>query len=138
MNQKPCLCGRRACLRFDGVNMNRSFPVRRWARHAEDRDYFQRVLLPNGRCKCLDFHRAGKTLDFLPFAASHIAGGCGTAGPCCAARDAFNAPFSVEMREIDALAKCTTMRQKLMGKTFRHHRTGRGWHRTPETAQIRS
>jgi len=53
---------------------------------------------------------------------------------CCAAREAFNAPFSVEMREIDALGMYDDAQK--YGQDFRHHRTGRRCTPRRKTAQI--
>jgi N-alpha-acetyl-L-2,4-diaminobutyrate deacetylase len=134
MNQPAFAAGTRVSP-LDGVNMNRSFPGRPDGTPTQKiADYFQRVLLPMADV-VLDFHSGGKTLDFLPFAASHTLEDADQQARCCAARDAFNAPFSVEMREIDALGMYDDAAEA-MGKTFVTTELGGGGTATPETAQI--
>ena len=101
----------------DQVNMNRAFPGQADGTVTQKiADYFQRTLLPMADL-VLDFHSGGKTLEFLPFAASHILESKEQEDRCRAARDAFNAPYSVEMREIDALGMYDEAAEAL-GKTF--------------------
>ncbi|MGY9039174.1 MAG: N(2)-acetyl-L-2,4-diaminobutanoate deacetylase DoeB, partial [Rhodobacterales bacterium] len=134
MNQPAFAAGTRVSP-LDGVNMNRSFPGRPDGTPTQKiADYFQRVLLPMADV-VLDFHSGGKTLDFLPFAACHTLEDANQQARCRAARDAFNAPFSVEMREIDALGMYDDAAEA-MGKTFVTTELGGGGTATPETAQI--
>lgn len=87
---------------IDRGNMNRSFPGRPDGTVTEKiADYFQRVLLPLADL-AVDFHSGGKTLDFVPFAAAHILDDKATQKACFAAMQAFNAPYSVELLEIDS------------------------------------
>lgn len=120
---------------LDGVNMNRAFPGKPDGTPTQKiADYFQRVLLPMADV-VLDFHSGGKTLDFLPFAASHALDDTEQQARCRAARDAFNAPFSIEMREIDALGMYDDA-VETQGKTFVTTELGGGGTATPYTAGI--
>lgn len=120
---------------LDGVNMNRAFPGAADGTPTQKiADYFQRVLLPMADV-VLDFHSGGKTLDFLPFAASHALDDPEHQARCRAARDAFNAPFSIEMREIDALGMYDDA-VEAQGKTFVTTELGGGGTATPYTAAI--
>ncbi len=120
---------------LDGVNLNRAFPGAPDGTPTQKiADYFQRVLLPLADV-VLDFHSGGKTLDFLPFAASHALDNTAQEARCRAARDAFNAPFSIEMREIDALGMYDDAAENL-GKTFVTTELGGGGTATPYTTQI--
>lgn len=134
MNHPAFVAGTRVSP-LDGVNMNRAFPgVPDGSPSQKIADYFQRVLLPMADV-VLDFHSGGKTLDFLPFAASHILDDKAQEARSRAARDAFNAPFSVEMREIDAVGMYDGAAEA-MGKTFVTTELGGGGTSTPALAQI--
>ncbi|MEH6834107.1 MULTISPECIES: N(2)-acetyl-L-2,4-diaminobutanoate deacetylase DoeB [Falsihalocynthiibacter] len=86
---------------IDKGNMNRSFPGRPNGTPTEKiADYFQRTLLPLADV-AVDFHSGGRTLDFVPFAAAHIQDDKANEAACFAAMDAFNAPYSVQLLEID-------------------------------------
>ncbi len=116
MNMPAFVAGTRTSP-IDSGNMNRVFPGRPDGSVTEKiADYFQRTLLPMADV-VLDFHSGGKTLDFLPFAASHILDNKEQEARCCAARDAFNAPFSMQMLEIDNAGMYDTAAEGL-GKTF--------------------
>ena len=65
----------------------------------------------------LDFHSGGKTLDFLPFCAAHILPDKAQEARGFAAVEAFAAPFSVRMLEIDNVGMFDTTAED-MGKTF--------------------
>jgi N-alpha-acetyl-L-2,4-diaminobutyrate deacetylase len=65
----------------------------------------------------LDFHSGGSTLDFLPFAAAHILDDKAQEGTCMAAMQAFNAPYSVRMLEIDNVGLFDTEVEN-QGKVF--------------------
>jgi N-alpha-acetyl-L-2,4-diaminobutyrate deacetylase len=134
MNHPAFLAGTRVSP-VDDVNLNRAFPgAPDGTPTAKIADYFQRTLLPMADI-VLDFHSGGKTLDFLPFAASHILDDAAQMTRCRAARDAFNAPFSVEMREIDGLGMYDDAAETL-GKTFVTTELGGGGTATPETVGI--
>jgi len=120
---------------IDRGNMNRAFPGRPDGEITEKiADYFQRKLLPQADI-VLDFHSGGKTLDFLPYAASHILENKEQEARCRAARDAFNAPYSLDMLEIDAVGMYDTAAEGL-GKTFVTTELGGGGTSTPETVAI--
>ena len=116
MNYPAFLAGKRTSP-VDGGNMNRLFPGRPDGTVSEKiADYFQNTLLPLADC-VLDFHSGGKTLDFVPLAASHILDDKEQEAHCAAARDAFAAPFSLAMREIDSAGMFDDAAEAA-GKTF--------------------
>jgi len=120
---------------IDAGNMNRVFPGRPDGTITEKiADYFQRTLLPIADV-VLDFHSGGKTLDFLPFAASHVLADKEQEARCRAARDAFNAPFSLQMLEIDSAGMYDDAAEA-MGKTFVTTELGGAGTSTPETVAI--
>ncbi|MFK7746376.1 MAG: N(2)-acetyl-L-2,4-diaminobutanoate deacetylase DoeB [Roseobacter sp.] len=134
MNHPAFLAGTRLSP-ADGGNMNRAFPGQPDGHPTQKiADYFQRNLLPMADI-VLDFHSGGKTLDFLPFAASHVLDNAAQHERCRAARDAFNAPYSIEMREIDALGMYDDAAET-MGKTFVTTELGGGGTATPRTVGI--
>ncbi len=101
----------------DGGNMNRLFPGRPDGSVSEKiADYFQNTLLPEADC-VLDYHSGGKTLDFVCLAASHVLDDKEQQARCAAARDAFGAPYSLLMREIDSVGMYDDAAESL-GKTF--------------------
>ncbi len=86
---------------IDRGNMNRSFPGSPSGTVTEKiADYVQTVLLPEASI-VLDFHSGGKTLDFIPFASAHVLENKEQQAACVAAVEAFNAPYSMIMLEID-------------------------------------
>jgi N2-acetyl-L-2,4-diaminobutanoate deacetylase len=102
---------------IDKGNLNRSFPGRPDGTVTEKiADYFQRTLLPLADV-VMDFHSGGKTLNFLPFAAAHILDDKATEEACFAAMKAFNAPYSVQLLEIDSEGMYDTAVEE-MGKVF--------------------
>jgi N-alpha-acetyl-L-2,4-diaminobutyrate deacetylase len=82
-------------------------PARRRRPTEKIADYFARTLVPMADI-VLDFHSGGKTLDFLPFAAAHILDDKQQEAACMAAMEAFSAPYSVRMLEIDAVGMYDT------------------------------
>lgn len=134
MNHPAFLAGTRTSP-IDKANLNRVFPGRPDGTPTEKiADYFQRVLLPMADL-VLDFHSGGRTLDFLPFAASHVLEDKAQESRCRAARDAFNAPYSMEMREIDSLGMYDDAAEKL-GKTFVTTELAGGGTARPDTLAI--
>ncbi|MGH7153886.1 MAG: N-alpha-acetyl diaminobutyric acid deacetylase DoeB, partial [Acetobacteraceae bacterium] len=88
---------------IDRGNLNRSFPGRPDGTITEKiADYVTRELLPMADV-VLDIHSGGRTLDFLPFAAAHVLADAAQGARCMAAVKAFGAPYSMRMREIDAV-----------------------------------
>lgn len=134
MNHPAFLAGTRTSP-LDGGNMNRTFPgAPDGGATGKIADYFARTLLPMADI-VLDFHSGGRTLDFIPFAASHILDDQEQEARCRAARDAFNAPWSVEMREIDALGMYDDAAES-QGKTFVTTELGGGGTSRVETVAI--
>lgn len=116
MNHPAVRAGRRTSP-IDGGNMNRSFPGRPDGTPTEKiADYVYRHLLPPADI-VLDFHSGGRTLDFLPYAACHLLDDEEQQARCLAAMRAFGAPYSMTMREIDAVGMFDTAAEA-MGKTF--------------------
>jgi N2-acetyl-L-2,4-diaminobutanoate deacetylase len=86
---------------LDGANLNRIFPGKADGTPTEKiADYFDAVLAPMADY-VLDFHSGGKTLDFVPFAAAHRLEAKMQEEACIAAMQAFNAPYSMVLLEID-------------------------------------
>lgn len=86
---------------IDGVNLNRCFPGGPGASvTGQIADYALRGLAAEADL-VLDLHSGGKTLDFLPFAASHVLDDKGLERRCAAAARAFSAPWTMRMFELD-------------------------------------
>ncbi|WP_425349753.1 N(2)-acetyl-L-2,4-diaminobutanoate deacetylase DoeB [Manganibacter manganicus] len=120
---------------IDKGNMNRAFPGRPDGTVTEKiTDYFQRELLPRADI-VFDFHSGGRTLDFVPFCAAHILPDKGQEGKAFAAVEAFSAPFSVKMLEIDAVGMYDTAAEE-MGKVFVTTELGGGGTSRAETVRI--
>lgn len=116
MNQPAFSAGLR-CSPVDGGNMNRSFPGRPDGTVTQKIcHYIASELVPLADI-VLDFHSGGKTLDFLPFAAAHILDDKRQEDDCMAAMQAFNAPYSVRMLEIDNVGMFDT-EVETQGKVF--------------------
>ena len=102
---------------IDQRNLNRVFPGRPDGSETQKiADYFQRTLLPIADF-AVDFHSGGKTLDFVPFACAHILENKELEANCFAAMKAFNAPYSVQLREIDSQGMYDTAVEE-MGKVL--------------------
>ncbi|UOM32727.1 N(2)-acetyl-L-2,4-diaminobutanoate deacetylase DoeB [Acuticoccus sp. I52.16.1] len=116
MNHPAFLAGTRVSP-LDGGNLNRLFPGRPDGTVTQKiADYFIRTLVPMADI-VLDFHSGGKTLEFVPFAAAHVLDDAEHQGRCIAAMEAFNAPYSMTLREIDPVGMFDTSVEAL-GKTF--------------------
>lgn len=134
MNHPAVLAGRRTSP-LDGGNMNRAFPGHPDGTATQRiADHFTRVLLPRADL-VLDIHSGGRTLDFVPLAASHVLDDPEQSRRCEAARDAFGAPWSLRMREIDAAGMYDDTAEGL-GKTFVTTELGGGGTSRPETLAI--
>jgi len=102
---------------IDGGNMNRVFPGKPDGTVTEKiADYFERTLIPQADL-VLDFHSGGKTLDFIPFVAAHILEDKQQQAACVAAMQAFNAPYSIMLEEIDSVGMYDTAVEN-QGKVF--------------------
>ena len=115
--------------------MNRSFPGRPDGSVTEKiADYFERTIIPMSDF-VLDFHSGGKTLDFVPFAASHVLDNKQQEQACMAAVQAFNAPYSVKLLEIDNVGMYDTAVEN-QGKVFVSTELGGGGSATAKTVAI--
>lgn len=102
---------------IDDGNMNRVFPGKPDGTFTEKiADYFMRTLLPMADV-VVDIHSGGKTLEFLPMAAAHVLENKTQQEKCVAAMQAFNAPHSVVLLEIDNTGMYDTAVED-MGKVF--------------------
>ncbi len=120
---------------IDKGNMNRAFPGRPDGTVTEKiADYFQRTLLPISDL-VVDIHAGGKTLDFVPFAAAHVLPDQEQEARCVAAMQAFNAPYSLMLREIDTVGMYDTAAEA-MGKIFISTELGGGGTATAYSAGI--
>jgi N-alpha-acetyl-L-2,4-diaminobutyrate deacetylase len=120
---------------IDGGNMNRVFPGRPDGTVTEKiADYFQRRLLPMADV-VLDLHSGGKTLAFVPFAAAHVLADKAQEARCMAAMEAFAAPYSVQLMEIDSAGMYDTAAEE-MGKVFVSTELGGGGTATAATVGI--
>ncbi|MDP9813087.1 N-alpha-acetyl-L-2,4-diaminobutyrate deacetylase [Rhizobium tibeticum] len=120
---------------IDKGNMNRSFPGRPDGTVTQKiADYFQRTLLPLADI-VLDFHSGGKTLDFLPFCAAHILPDKEQEKKGFEFVEAFGAPYSMRMLEIDAVGMYDTAAEE-MGKIFITTELGGGGTATARSAAI--
>ncbi|MDO9581835.1 MAG: N(2)-acetyl-L-2,4-diaminobutanoate deacetylase DoeB [Desulfomicrobium sp.] len=134
MNQPAFAAGTRTSP-IDRGNLNRSFPGRPDGSVTEKiADYFQRVLLPMADV-VVDFHSGGKTLDFLPFCAAHILPDKAQEAEAFRLVQAFGAPYSVRMLEIDAVGMYDTAAEE-MGKIFVTTELGGGGTASARTVAI--
>lgn len=117
MMNMPAFAAGARCSPIDGANMNRSFPGRADGTVTQKLcHYIATHLVPQADI-VLDFHSGGSTLDFLPFAAAHILEDKAQEAACMAAMQAFNAPYSVRMLEIDNVGMFDTEVEN-QGKVF--------------------
>lgn len=134
MNYPAFRAGRRTSP-IDQGNMNRIFPGRPDGTVTEKiADYFQRYLLPMADY-VLDIHAGGKTLDFVPFAAAHVLPDKAQQARCVAAMEAFSAPYSMMLLEIDNVGMYDTAAEE-MGKVFVSTELGGGGTATARSVAI--
>ncbi len=120
---------------IDKGNLNRLFPGRPDGSVTQKiADYIQRHLLPLADF-VLDIHSGGRTLEFLPFAAAHRLPDPAQEARCVKAMLAFNAPYSMMLRELDAVGTYDTAAEE-MGKTFVTTELGGGGTARAETVAI--
>ena len=134
MNYPAFLAGTRTSP-IDKGNMNRSFPgLADGTVTQKIADYFQRHLLPMADI-VLDFHSGGRTLDFLPYCAAHRLPDKEQERRSFELVEAFGAPYSMAMLEIDAVGMYDTAAEE-MGKIFVTTELGGGGTATARTAGI--
>ena len=134
MNYPAFKAGKRTSS-IDGGNMNRVFPGRADGTITEIiADYFNRVLLPMADYVA-DMHSGGKTLDFVPFACAHVLEDKHQQARCVAAMEAFNAPYSLMLLELDSAKMYDTAAEK-MGKVFIGTELGGGGSASATTVAI--
>jgi N-alpha-acetyl-L-2,4-diaminobutyrate deacetylase len=120
---------------IDGGNLNRMFPGKHDGTITEKiADYFERTLIPQADV-VLDIHSGGKTLNFVPFAAAHILEDKAQQAGCVAAMEAFNAPYSIMLEEIDSVGMYDTAVED-QGKIFVSTELGGGGTATARTSAI--
>ena len=120
---------------IDDGNMNRVFPGNPRGTVTEKiADYFMRTLVPQADL-VVDIHSGGKTLEFLPFAAAHVLDDKQQQKQCVAAMQAFNAPYSMLLLEIDDTGMYDTAVED-QGKVFVSSELGGGGTTTAKTNAI--
>lgn len=120
---------------IDQVNMNRAYPGRPDGTVSQKiAHYFCDTLVPLADI-VLDYHSGGKTLDFLPYAAAHHLDDKDQQTACVAAMQAFGAPYSMMMLEIDAVGMFDTAVES-QGKVFVTTELGGGGTATARSAAI--
>jgi N2-acetyl-L-2,4-diaminobutanoate deacetylase len=120
---------------IDRGNLNRVFPGRPDGTVTEKiADYVTRMLLPEADI-VLDLHSGGRTLDFVPFASIHHLPDALLQARAHAAMAAFAAPYSMMLREIDAVGMFDTVVEE-MGKVFVTTELGGGGTATARSVAI--
>lgn len=135
MMNMPAFADGARCSPIDGANMNRSFPGRADGTITQKLCNYIATALVTQADIVLDFHSGGRTLDFLPFAAAHILDDKRQEAACMAAMQAFNAPYSVRMLEIDNVGMFDT-EVEAQGKVFVTTELGGAGTSTPRTNAI--
>ena len=120
---------------IDGGNMNRVFPGNPAGTLTEKiADYFQRTLLPLADY-VIDMHSGGKTMEFLPFCCAHVLDDKEQQAKCISAMQAYNAPHSMMLLELDAGSMYDTAAEN-QGKVFISTELGGGGTTTAYTVSI--
>ncbi len=120
---------------IDRGNLNRAFPGRPDGTVTEKiADYFARTLVPEADI-VLDIHSGGRTLDFVPFASIHHLSDAALQARASAAMEAFAAPYSMFLREIDSVGMFDTIVEGL-GKLFVTTELGGGGTATARSVAI--
>ncbi|MCE8034077.1 N-alpha-acetyl diaminobutyric acid deacetylase DoeB [Billgrantia tianxiuensis] len=134
MNMPAAMAGKRTSP-MDGGNLNRSFPGDPDGTVTEKiADYFTRVMTP--MCDVvLDLHSGGRTLDIIPFGASHVLDDPEQQRQALEGAKAFGAPYAMMMFELDAAALFDTAVES-QGKIFVATELGGGGTSTPESLAI--
>ncbi|MBF5053509.1 hypothetical protein ISO4_02111 [Alcanivorax venustensis ISO4] len=134
MNHPAVLNGTRTSP-LDKGNLNRAFPGSPTGTLTQRiADYFTRYLVP--LCDlALDIHSGGRTLDLLPFAATHRLADADLARRCLEGARAFGAPNTLLMAELEGDALYDTV-VEAQGKVFISTELGGGGTTTPETVAL--
>ncbi|MEQ4540801.1 MAG: N(2)-acetyl-L-2,4-diaminobutanoate deacetylase DoeB [Billgrantia sp.] len=134
MNMPAATAGKRTSP-MDGGNLNRSFPGDPDGTVTEKiADYFTRVMTP--MCDVvLDLHSGGRTLDIIPFGASHVLDDPEQQRQALEGAKAFGAPYAMMMFELDAAALFDTAVES-QGKIFVATELGGGGTSTPESLAL--
>jgi len=134
MNHPAVLNGTRTSP-LDKGNLNRAFPGSPTGTLTQRiADYFTRYLVP--LCDlALDIHSGGRTLDLLPFAATHRLADADLARRCLKGARAFGAPNTLLMAELEGDALYDTV-VEAQGKVFISTELGGGGTTTPETVAL--
>ncbi|WP_209425109.1 N(2)-acetyl-L-2,4-diaminobutanoate deacetylase DoeB [Pararhodobacter sp. SW119] len=120
---------------IDNVNLNRAFPgAPDGSATQKIAHYFDTTLVPMADI-VLDYHSGGKTLDFLPFACAHHLDSVSQQAACVEAVRAFNAPYTLMLREIDSVGMYDTAVEG-HGKVFVTTELGGGGTATARSARI--
>lgn len=135
MMNMPAFAAGTRCSPIDGANMNRCFPGRVDGTVTQKLCHFIASELVPLADIVLDFHSGGSTLDFLPFAAAHILENKTQETACMAAMQAFNAPYSARMLEIDNVGMFDTEVES-QGKVFVTTELGGAGTSTSKTVSI--
>ncbi|TDX32862.1 N-alpha-acetyl-L-2,4-diaminobutyrate deacetylase [Modicisalibacter xianhensis] len=134
MNVPAAKVGRRTSP-MDGGNLNRSFPGNPDGTVTEQiADYFTRYMVPLVDV-VLDLHSGGRTLDIIPFAASHLLDNKDQQRQALEGAKAFGAPTAMMMFELDA-ARLFDTAVESQGKIFVATELGGGGTTTPERMEI--
>ncbi len=134
MNVPAAQVGRRTSP-MDGGNLNRSFPGDPDGSVTEQiADYFTRYLVPLVDV-VLDLHSGGRTLDIIPFGASHQLEDKALQRRAVEGAKAFGAPTAMLMFELDA-AKLFDTAVESQGKVFIATELGGGGSTNPERMAI--
>ncbi|WP_372610644.1 N(2)-acetyl-L-2,4-diaminobutanoate deacetylase DoeB [Halomonas sp.] len=134
MNIPAAMAGKRTSS-MDGGNLNRSFPGDPDGTVTEKiADYFTRVMVPMSDV-VLDLHSGGRTLDIIPFGASHVLENADQQRQALEGAKAFGAPYAMMMFELDAAALFDTVVES-QGKVFVATELGGGGTSTPQSLAI--
>jgi N-alpha-acetyl-L-2,4-diaminobutyrate deacetylase len=134
MNTPAAMAGKRTSP-MDGGNLNRSFPGDpNGGPTAQIADYFNRVMIPLADV-VLDLHSGGRTLDILPFAASHVLDDNHQQQRALEGAKAFGAPYAMVMFELDAERLFDTACER-QGKIFVATELGGVGTSTPQSIAI--
>ncbi len=136
MMNYPAVRGGRRTSPIDSGNLNRLFPGKPDGTITQKiADYVTTALLPLADV-VVDLHSGGKTLEFVPYAACHrLPQDPDLEARCAAAMQAFNAPYSMVMLELDAIGMFDTEAEN-RGKTFVTTELGGGGSTTPHTVAV--